>query len=129
LNLDDYKKVLFIVASLASYTQFGFIIISSPQLGENSSVAEELADMRRHHEERLHNNQPEWTRGTRGAQQEALVQQELGALADRRRQCDERQHNNQLEKRCKRGTLRGGGAMRGNSAMRGKGAGGWEAAT
>ncbi len=53
-------------------------------------VAEALADARRHHKEMLHNNQPEWMRGMRGAQQEATVQQELEALADRRHWCDKR---------------------------------------
>ncbi len=75
-------------------------------------VSESLADTRHHHEERLHDNQPAWTRGTRGTQQEAMAQQELEAPVDRRDQHDERQHNNQPDKRHKRGLMRGGGAMR-----------------
>jgi hypothetical protein len=64
---------------------------SSPLLGESSLVAEALADARCHHKERLHDNQPEWRRCTRGAQQEATAQQELEAPADGRHWHDERQ--------------------------------------
>jgi hypothetical protein len=43
-------------------------------------------------------NQPEWTRGKRGVQQEARVQQECEAPADGRHRRDERRHDNQPEK-------------------------------
>ncbi len=81
-------------------------------------MVEALADARRHHKERLHNNQPEWTRGSRGAQQEAMARLELEVPLDRRRQHDERQHDNQPDKRCKGGAMRDGGAMRGRGAGR-----------
>ncbi len=85
-------------------------------------MAEVLADARHHHEERLHNNQPQWTRCTRGAQQEAMVRQESEAPADGRHRRDERQRNNKPDKRHEGGTMRGSGALRGG------GAGGGEAA-
>ncbi len=85
-------------------------------------VAEALADTRRRHEERLHNNQPEWMRGTRRVQPEAMVQQELEAPLDVRCWDDERQRDNQLNKRHKKGAVRGGGAMRGGGTE------GWEEA-
>jgi hypothetical protein len=85
-------------------------------------LAEVLADVRHLNEERLHNNQPEWTRGTRGMQPEAMAQRDLEAPAVGRHWRDERQGNNHLDKRHKRG------AMSGSSAMRGRGAGRWEAA-
>ncbi len=62
---------------------------SSPWLGESSLVAEALAEVRGRHEERLHNNQPEWTAGTRGMQPEATARQESEAPADRRHRHDE----------------------------------------
>ncbi len=76
-------------------------------------MAEALADARRHHEERLYNNQPEWTRGMRGMQPEAAAQQELEVPAHGRHQHDERQCSSQPDKRHERGTMRGSGAMRG----------------
>ncbi len=79
-------------------------------------VAEALVDARRHHKERLHDNQPEWTRGMRGMQQEATARWESEALADGRRWRDERRRDNQLDKRHKGGAMRGGGALRGGDA-------------
>jgi hypothetical protein len=73
-------------------------------------VAEVLADTRRHHKERLHDNQPEWARGMRGLQQEAL--------ADGRRWHDKRQCNNQPDKMRKGDVMRGGGVMMGGGAGR-----------
>ncbi len=84
-------------------------------------MAEAPADARCHHKEMLHDNQPEWTRGMRGAQQEATTRQE-SAQADGRHRRDDRNRDNQLDKR------REGGAMRGGGALRGGGAGGREAA-
>ncbi len=52
---------------------------SMPRLGESSLVAEALADARNYHEERLHNNQPEWTRGIIGVQPDAMAQQVLNS--------------------------------------------------
>jgi hypothetical protein len=95
---------------------------STPQLGESSLVAEALADVRHCHEKRLHNNQPEWTRGMRGVQQKVMAQQESEALADGRCWRDERQRNNRADTRHKRGM------MRDSSAMRDRGAGRWEVA-
>ncbi len=119
IRLDpEVYKVLLIVSSLASYTQFGITIKINPWLGESSSVAEALADARRHHEERLHDNQPEWMRGTRGVQPKGMAQQESEALADWRRWRDERQSDKQLDKRHERSAMRGGGAMRGRGAGR-----------
>ncbi len=81
----------------------------------------ELAEARRRKEERLHDNQPEWTKVMRGVQPEMMARQELEAPVDRRCWRDERQCNNQPDKRHKRG------AMRGGSTMRGGGTGGHEA--
>ncbi len=53
-------------------------------------VAEALVDPKRCHEERLHDNQLEWTRGTIGAQQAATVQPELEVPADGKCWSDER---------------------------------------
>jgi hypothetical protein len=115
LDPEDYK-VLIIVAGLVSYTQFGIKSRSTPLLGESSLVAEALADVRRHCEERLHNNQPEWTRGMRGVQLEAMLQRESEVPADGRHWRDERQRNNQPDKRHETGAMRGGGVMRGGGA-------------
>jgi hypothetical protein len=96
---------------------------STPWLGESSLVAEALADARHCHKERLHDNQPEWMRGTRGAQQESE------APADGRRWHDERQCNNTARQetqegcnerqRCNERQMRrqtgGGGVTRGNT--------------
>jgi hypothetical protein len=89
---------------------------STPQLGGSSLVAEALADPRQCHEERLHDNQPEWTRCMRGEQRKAMVQRESEALIDGRCRRDERQCDNHLDKRHKRGVMRGSGAMRSGGA-------------
>ncbi len=57
-------------------------------------------------------------RGTRGAQSEAMAQQESEALADWRHWRDERQRDIQLDKRHKRGAIRGRVAMGGGGAGR-----------
>jgi hypothetical protein len=57
---------------IAVYLQF-----FKPTTWREFFVAEVLADARPHHKERLHDNQPEWTRCTRGAQQEGTAQREL----------------------------------------------------
>jgi hypothetical protein len=88
-------------------------------LGESSLVTVALEVARCCYVVRLHDNQP-GTRGTRGLQQEATAPKKLEVPVDRRRWHDEWQRNNQLDKRCKRGVVRGG------SVMRGGGAGGWE---
>ncbi len=48
----------------------------------------------------------------RGAQSEAMVQQELEALTDGRHWRDERQQDNQPDKRHERGPMRGSSALR-----------------
>jgi hypothetical protein len=85
-------------------------------------VAEALADARHHPKKRLHDNQLDWTRFTRGAQLEVMVRREPQAPVDGRQRCDERQRNNQPDKR------REGGMMRGSTGLRGRGTGGWEVA-
>ncbi len=76
-------------------------------------VAEALVDARHHHEERLYNNQPEWTRGMRKMQPKATAQQELEAPAHGRHQRGKKQHGSQPDKKHERGITRGGSAMRG----------------
>ncbi len=121
LDLEDYE-VFLIITCLVLYMQLGITTGSTPRLWESSLVAEALAGARCHHEERLHNNQPEWMRGMREVQPEATAWWDSEAPADGRHRCDERQRNNQLDKIHKRG------AMRGSGAMRGRGAGGREVA-
>ncbi len=79
-----------LVSTSSAFSNFGVFqgLSPQPQLPiasvYHSVTSAVLADVRHCHEERLHDNQPEWTRGTRGAQQEAMVQQELEALTDGR---------------------------------------------
>jgi hypothetical protein len=108
LDPEDYE-VLLSVANLALYTQFGFTIKIKPMAWREFLSGRGTG-------RRKADNQPEWTKGTRGVQQEAMAQQESEALVYGRRRHDERQRDNQLHKCHERGTMRGGGAMRGRGA-------------
>ncbi len=78
-------------------------------------MAEALADARRRHEERVHDNQPEWTRGTRGAQEETTARRESESPAGVKSgdTTNSRGGREVTAREKKRDTARGGGATRG----------------